>query len=95
MTTTLTAPPPDPFRRGDWIDDAACAPATVDSELFFGVLNGPRGVEQDNAAKAVCAACSVRPQCLTWALLALPHGVAGGLTANERSDLRAKRRRAA
>lgn len=91
MTTALTAPAPDPFRRGDWIDDAACAPASVDSELFFSVLQGPRGREQDNRAKAVCATCSVRPACLAWALAALPHGVAGGLTADERSRYRAER----
>jgi S-DNA-T family DNA segregation ATPase FtsK/SpoIIIE len=36
----------------------------------------------------VCARCPVRSECLTDALSRIPHGIAGGLTADERRALR-------
>jgi WhiB family redox-sensing transcriptional regulator len=47
-------------------------------------------------AKAVCANCPVREQCLEWALATRQEeGVWGGLTDNERRRLRRRRRDAA
>jgi hypothetical protein len=40
------------------------------------------------AAKAVCAGCPVRAECLAEALARIPYGIAGGLTESERRRLR-------
>ena len=45
-------------------------------------------------AKAVCAQCAVREECLERALRRPEHGVWGGLTASERAKVRRNRRRA-
>ena len=66
-----------------WIEWARCTQA--DAELFFPTAeSGPVYETQVAAAKAVCAGCPVRVQCLIYAQTALPFGVAGGLTAEER-----------
>jgi hypothetical protein len=39
-------------------------------------------------AKAVCARCPVRTECLAAALVRIPYGIAGGLTDRERRRLR-------
>jgi hypothetical protein len=68
---------------GDWRHRAACR--GVDPELFYPVAeDGPPYEEQVAAAKAVCAGCPVRAECLAFALVALPHGIAGGMTPAER-----------
>jgi hypothetical protein len=72
----------------DWRHLAACTQA--DPELFFPTaVAGPALASQEAAAKAVCRRCPVLAQCLRWAVAQLPHGVAGGLTENERRLLRA------
>ena len=69
-----------------WRDRAACR--GVDPELFFPTAeSGPVLAEQVARARAVCAGCAVRPQCLAFALRALPYGVAAGLTPEERRAL--------
>ena len=71
----------------DWRRYAACR--TVDPELFYPTAqSGPAHQAQVAEAKAVCARCPVREQCLSWAIEDLPHGVAGGLTETERSHRR-------
>jgi Transcription factor WhiB len=76
----------------DWRVRAACR--GEDPELFFPVGDwGPALVAQLAAAKAVCARCPVVAECLSFAVLALPEGVAGGLTGEERRALRAQRHR--
>jgi WhiB family redox-sensing transcriptional regulator len=67
----------------------ACRQA--DPELFFPIaaVTGP-GARQVEAAKAVCGRCAVRPNRLSYALEAMPEGVWGGTTLEER---RAARRR--
>ena len=62
---------------------AACRDA--DPELFFPVsLSGP-ALEQIAQAKAICAGCPVRRQCLDFALdIRQDHGVWGGMTEQER-----------
>lgn len=72
---------------GDWHKYALCR--QVDPELFFPIAErGPGTRRQVAAAKAVCARCPVQPECLDWALDALPAGIAGGATTSERRRLR-------
>jgi hypothetical protein len=68
--------------------DAACR--GVDPELFFPVAEPGTPVyrRQVLQAKAVCAGCPVRAECLEFALAKLPYGIAGGLTEVERRALR-------
>ncbi|MHA6631886.1 WhiB family transcriptional regulator [Pseudonocardia sichuanensis] len=76
-----------------WRDRAACR--GTDPEVFFPAAQaGPALAEQVGRAKAVCARCPVRPQCLEFALRALPEGVAGGLTPDERRAHARRARRA-
>lgn len=61
----------------------------VDPELFFPVAEAGSVRDGEVArAKAVCVGCPVRAACLAWALVELPHGVAGGLDERERAELR-------
>jgi WhiB family redox-sensing transcriptional regulator len=77
----------------DWRVRVACR--DVDPELFFPVGDwGPVVVAQLADAKAVCARCPVVAECLSFALVALPEGVAGGLTGEKRRVLRRQRHRA-
>ncbi len=76
---------PEPVRA--WRDRAACR--DVDPELFYPAAeDGPSLRAQVTAAKAVCAGCPVRVECLAEALARIPYGVAGGLTEHERRQLR-------
>lgn len=61
----------------------------LDPELFFPVGDSGPAQVQTAAAKTVCAGCPVRVDCLTWAHDNLSHGIAGGLTADERARARA------
>lgn len=73
---------PEPT-TGHWHGQAACR--TVDPELFHPIaVSGSRYREQVDRAKAICARCPVRRQCLAFALQTLPHGIAGGTTEEER-----------
>jgi WhiB family transcriptional regulator, redox-sensing transcriptional regulator len=76
-------------RSVSWMARGACRQA--DPELFFpiAIVKGP-AARQVEAAKAVCAACAVRATCLSYALEAMPDGIWGGTTLEER---RAARRR--
>jgi WhiB family transcriptional regulator, redox-sensing transcriptional regulator len=76
---------------GDWRCWAACR--GVDPELFFPVGEYGPALAQIVRAKEVCAGCPVVAECLSFALVAIPEGVAGGLTGEERRVLRGKRRR--
>ena len=69
-----------------WRTAAACR--NTDAELFFPKAEaGPDYLAQVAAAKAVCASCSVRDECLDEALARIPDGIAGGLTPEERRVL--------
>lgn len=75
-----------------WWHEAACA--GMDVNVFYGSPGRPRLGELPNArAKAVCAQCSVRAECLRSALTEershnwTRFGVRGGLTADERRKL--------
>lgn len=70
----------------DWRDNAACR--DVDSDLFFPVGTGDHAANaiQARAALAVCAGCSVRRECLAFAVgKAEKHGVWGGMTEDARN----------
>lgn len=78
----------------DWLHRAECRKPSVDPELFFPVSEKPADPTVA-AARRVCAACPVREKCLEWALVALTHGIAGGLTTDERRAVREERNTAA
>ncbi|MES9525874.1 WhiB family transcriptional regulator [Streptomyces capoamus] len=75
----------------NWRDHAACR--QEDPDLFFPIgTTGPAQV-QTQQAKAVCARCPVREQCLDWALdTSQSIGVWGGTTELERRALRRRAR---
>ncbi len=71
-----------------WRADAACSGA--DASLFF-----PCGEDEAlaQAAKAVCAVCPVREECLQYALATnQSEGVWGGMSAGDRRRLRRRLR---
>jgi len=78
--------------RAEWWSLGACLSA--DPDLFFPLSEtGPLARRQVSAAKAVCADCEVRRQCLTYALAASPiHGVWGGTSEEERRALTRRQR---
>lgn len=72
-----------------WMDAASCA--GLDPELFF-----PERGESSREAKAVCAGCPVKAECLEWALSEpIKFGIFGGLSERQRRRIRAQRRAAA
>ncbi|MCF6425823.1 WhiB family transcriptional regulator [Amycolatopsis tucumanensis] len=77
----------------DWRTRAACR--DEDPELFFPVSEMGPGARQVARAKAVCASCPVRAECLAYALdSGLDNGIFGGTTEQERRSLIRSRRRA-
>jgi len=77
----------------DWRARGACLSA--DPDLFFPVSASGLSLRQERRAKAVCAGCQVREECLQYALdSAQPVGVWGGLNAAELTRLRRNRQRA-
>jgi WhiB family redox-sensing transcriptional regulator len=75
-----------------WLDRARCL--EEDPELFFPVGTTGVALEQIDDAKAVCLDCSVRSECLQWALdTAQDAGVWGGMSEEERRAIRRARRR--
>jgi len=65
-----------------WVDDAACRASSPD--LFF----PSAGRNGDREAKAVCARCPVRSECLAYALRTQQlDGVWGGMNSRERGRL--------
>ncbi len=76
----------------EWVHRAKCR--DVDPELFFPVGTTGPAAAQIEAAKVVCGQCSVRDQCLEWALVTgQDAGVWGGTSEEERRSIRRARRR--
>jgi WhiB family redox-sensing transcriptional regulator len=76
---------------GGWWELAACQSA--DPELFFPVAAAGVGLADISRAKAICARCAIRQQCLDFSLAsAQPHGIWGGATEDERRAIAAQRR---
>lgn len=72
-----------------WRLDAACDGA--DLSLFFGEWDESpeRRLEREAQAKALCAGCPSRVPCLEFAVaLAVPWGVFGGLSEDERRGMK-------
>ena len=77
----------------EWWPLAACQSA--DPDLFFPISETGPALGQVARAKAVCTACAVRLDCLSYALTAGPlQGVWGGLTEEERRLLRQREAKA-
>jgi WhiB family redox-sensing transcriptional regulator len=70
-----------------WKDRAACRDAEAEDVDFFSDNKGKSGAREVEKAKAVCAGCTVRDECLE-AGLAEQFGVWGGLIPHERKQLR-------
>ena len=72
--------------ENDWRTQAACR--GIDPEFFFSsedLPNKQERLERETAAKAVCARCTVRSECLSYALAAGErYGIWGGLNPQER-----------
>jgi WhiB family redox-sensing transcriptional regulator len=69
------------FRRPAWQAQAACRGMGV--EMFFPVPG-----EDVDTARAICARCGVRPECLAVALESGAPGVWGGTTGKDRRKLK-------
>lgn len=79
--------------RAGWWARAACASA--DPELFFPISYSGPALRQVARAKAICARCPIRQECLRYALDAGSiQGVWGGMTEGERQRLARRERRA-
>lgn len=75
-----------PTRQENWRSLAACRSA--DPDLFFPISSSGRSIAQAAEAKAICAGCPVRRECLAFALRTHQgHGVWGGLSEQERYPL--------
>lgn len=73
-------------KHDDWRSRSACLSA--EPELFFPLSPARACVPQIARAKAICARCQVRQQCLCFALATRQqHGIWGGTTEDERRNL--------
>jgi WhiB family redox-sensing transcriptional regulator len=73
--------------RGQWRRAAACRSA--DPDLFFPISDSGPALEQAAKAKAICATCRVRRECLAFALrTGQVYGIWGGATEHERAAAR-------
>ncbi len=71
----------------DWRSQGACLSA--DPDLFFPISPGGASQRQEERAKAICASCGVRAECLAFAIkTGQVHGVWGGLGEAELARLR-------
>lgn len=75
---------PVPAGETDWRDGALCA--QIGPSLFFPGKGG-----SDGKAKAVCAACPSRPECLEFALKHDLLGIWGGTSYTDRERIRLQR----
>jgi WhiB family redox-sensing transcriptional regulator len=76
-----------PMITADWRAAAACMNA--DPDLFFPISPSGRTLAQIARAKAICAGCLVRRQCLEYAVDNGPiYGIWGGTTPQERDSVR-------
>ncbi len=77
-------------REMQWLDRAACR--DHNPELFFPMSAVGPGRAQAEDAKRVCRTCPVLAECLEWAIAsAIPFGVLGGLSEEERKTLMSRR----
>ncbi|MEH3032491.1 MAG: WhiB family transcriptional regulator [Aeromicrobium erythreum] len=89
----LTRLPKAVIESYEWQEDGACA--DLSSELFFlpDNLRGEQKLSHEARAKRICGTCPVQERCLQHALTVRePYGVWGGMSADERRDLREQER---
>jgi WhiB family redox-sensing transcriptional regulator len=80
--------PSYPRRRRSDHEQAACRNPLLDPDLWHGADDDPKRATRIVRAKAVCAGCTVRQECLEVALANNERlGVWGGLTPEERRKL--------
>lgn len=73
------------FGSIEWMDEAACLGSGAD---FFPVMGTKKETPAMRKAKAVCATCPVKSECLAYALDAQQwDGIWGGMTPTERREL--------
>jgi WhiB family redox-sensing transcriptional regulator len=79
----------------EWRAASACL--TADPDLFFPIAAGTADASQVSRARRICAGCTVRQQCLDFAVRSgEKDGIWGGTTPEERvRDRRARNRRPA
>lgn len=86
MFTSITS---ENISNSDWQEQAACRGPRA--SLFYAPVQGERKgirVSRERQAKAVCNACNVRGECLSYAIEhGERHGVWGGLNESERAAL--------
>ena len=72
-----------------WRKNALCR--DTDPELFFPVGSTGQALQQISAAKEVCCECTVKTDCLEFAIETNQDcGIWGGLSEDERRDVRRK-----
>jgi len=80
----------------DWQQQGLCR--VEDATVFFPPVHfehKPEREAREAKAKAICARCPVRIECLDWALATRePHGVWGGYSESERKQILMGRRKA-
>lgn len=95
VNTQLAAPLEDCVRdvieidllRPQWMRQAACRGQGFDAWFPTDEVG-----EESDTARRVCAGCSVRPECLDYALeCSIRHGLWGGLSPKERAALNRRR----
>lgn len=73
-----------------WASQGACLDS--DPDLFFPIAPSGPALQQAAKAKAICARCLVRTDCLSYALeTGQDAGVWGGTTEEERRQIRTER----
>ena len=64
----------------------------IDITLFFPDEKGDNGSDTYTLARTICSACTVRIQCLEWAVRHEDHGMWGGTSPVERRKIRRERK---
>ena len=86
----------DPDLPTHWQHQALCRAS--DSDVFFAPAHfehKPEREAREAKAKALCARCPVRLECLDWALTTRePYGVWGGYSESERRQILLGKRKA-
>jgi WhiB family transcriptional regulator, redox-sensing transcriptional regulator len=81
------------WQRGDWQSQGACLNA--DPDVFFPISVAGASATQIRTARAICAGCAVRSDCIDFAVENREiQGIWGGTTDDERKKLRRARARA-
>lgn len=73
------------IHRQSWVDEALCAAERVPTKVFFPEVTGPKAALE---ARLVCRRCSVRDECLAYALKNNEVGIWGGKNDEQRKWLR-------